>query len=136
MDRNNAIACYVMIELETPGLIEVYRNVFNNTGDFAGCVWYPMHCLDTALDGCTPTEILAHVADMFSVDDDYFHISRKGILISADEDEIYRHYERYEDELIDYLQAEKWGHTGDTLLDSIIESPDNAEFNSNYERIR
>lgn len=132
MTRNEAIACYVGVELETSGLVDVYQHLNDWDGSFPECVVYHMWELDTILGNMLPSEILGRTADYFSIDDDYFYITDKGIITSANEDEVYRHLAKYEDELVAYLQAEEYGHTGNNVLDAIIDADENTHFDSEY----
>lgn len=132
MRRNLAIACYIGVELETPELIKVFRNVNKFNSDFKECVWYPMHYFKTALSNMEPSKILSRTLFDFSLNDDYFHIMENGKIWSANEEEVSWYLCRHKDALIKYLQGEEYGHTDNPVLDRIINADEIDMFNENY----
>lgn len=81
-----------------------------------------------------PTEVLSRVAEnAFSIRDDYFHIvTDTGKIVSANEDEVAKYLSPYVNELVEYLESEPYGHTGDEVLDRIIDSDTGTLFDDEF----
>ena len=133
MNREQAIRDYVeSLRAQDINNLADYVSAFTN--QFTEVEWYPMDYFNEMYGGMPPFDI-AEMVSMgdFNPDNDWFRYG--NYLESTDDatmkDDVYA----WADDLIDYFVAPgEEIFTGDSVLDRMINAPENAMFNDNYER--
>lgn len=135
LTRNEAIEQYVG-EMNGIELMELVRNLCGWDGSFDDCEWFDMCDFDEICNAYSPSELASMMFyGRFNPNDDYFTFDGYGNLTSGDCDEMARDIGYSVPDIIEYLQDEQEGHTGDGTLDDIIDSDSYSGFNDHYELI-
>lgn len=133
--RDEAIESYVN-QMEGIELMELVRNLSGWDGRFSDEEWFDMCDFDEICNAFSPSELARMMFyGQFNPNDDYFTFDGYGNLTSGDCDEMARDIGCSVPDIIEYLQDEEEGHTGDETLDDIIEARKYDGFNDDYELI-
>ena len=134
MTKEQAVKNYVE-NMETSELRSVVFDIYCYNGELDWLVWEDMDCLDEILGGYTPTEIAQTIYyGDFRICDDYFQFNGYGNLVSCNGYSWDKQLGEYTEDIVDALMRFD-GIASDDTLQNIIDSPDEAIFNSDYECI-
>lgn len=134
MNKEQAIEKYVD-EMSVQDLRNLVYDVNCYDGQLNWLVWEDMDCLDEFLGSFTPTEIaqMIYYGD-FRICDNYFQFNGYGNLVSCNGYDWDKQLGEYTDDIVDALMRFD-GYISDDTLQDIVESPDDAIFNLDYELI-
>lgn len=134
MTKEQAIKKYIN-EMEVLDLRDVVISVNCYDGGFDWLAWEDLDNLDDVLCDMSPTKIIDLILNGdFRNTDDYFRFDGYGNLETCSEFEMKDELNESRDEIAEYLcdfQGDLW----DDTLQNIIDSPDEAMFNEEYQRI-
>lgn len=132
--KENAIKNYVH-GIATNKLRNIAYDINSYDGRLDWLVWEDMEFLDEFLNGYTPTRIaqMIYYGD-FRICDEYFQFNGYGNLVSCNGYDWDKQLGEYTEDIVDALMQFD-GDVSDDTLQNIIDSPDEAIFNSDYERI-
>lgn len=134
MTKEQAITKYIN-EMDIQDLRSIVYDVYYYDGQLDWLVWEDMDNLDEFLDGYTPTQIaqMIYYGD-FRICDEYFQFNGYENLASCNGYDWDKQLGEYTEDIVDALMQFD-GDVSDDTLQNIIDSPDEAIFNSDYERI-
>lgn len=134
MTKENAIQQYVR-EMNVNDLKTIVIDVNAYDGQLDWLTWEDMENFDELMDSCPPTEIAQRIYyGDFRICDEYFRFNGYGNLVSCNGYDWDKQLGEYTEDIVDALMQFD-GDVSDDTLQNIIDSPDEAIFNSDYERI-
>lgn len=136
--KDEAIETYVM-GMDDNDLMNLVSYINSYDGSFSNCVWYDMELLDEFLSEKTPTEILNMAwfgsKSGFNPNRDYFKFDAYENLVSGYDVDVVADIKDNLSDIIEHLQNDCYGDTGDFILDDIVRADDDAMFNDDFEEI-
>lgn len=134
MTKEQAIKNYVQ-EMATNDLRSIAYCINSYNGRIDWLVWEDMEEFDEFLSGYTPTQIaqMIYYGD-FRICDEYFQFNGYGNLVSCNGYDWDKQLGEYTEDIVDALMQFD-GDVSDDTLQNIIDSPDDAIFDEDYERI-
>lgn len=134
MTKEQAIRKYVD-EMDVQDLSGLVQDVYHYDGQLDWLIWEDMVYLDEFLDGYTPTQIalMIHFGD-FNPNHEYFRFNAYENLESCYGVDWDKQLDEYRDDIADALLNFDGG-VEDDLLQYLIDAPDDAIFDENFEEV-
>lgn len=134
MTKEEAIRKYVD-EMDVEDLSGLVQDVNGYDGQLEWLVWEDMGLLDEFLDGYTPTQIalMIHFGD-FNPNHEYFRFNAYRNLESCYGDDWDKQLDESRGDIADVLLNFD-GDVSDSLLQYLVDAPDDATFDENFEEV-
>lgn len=133
--RKQAIAEFVHNNTGLVGLLNICKSLYKYDGVFGEYVWLRQEEFDNAVRNWTASDIIRATPAKALMRMDFIHINEtdrlfSGATVTALCD--YFRNERVENKVIDYLVNCAHGHTGDEILDGIVNSTADTMFDDSF----
>lgn len=134
MTKEQAIKTYIE-NVTTSELVNIVYDVYSYDGELEWLVWEDMENLDELLGDYTPSEIarMIYYGD-FKPCDEFFQFNGYGNLVSCNGYDWDKQLRKYTEDMVDALLRFDGSVSYGTLQD-IIDAPNDALFNEDYELI-
>lgn len=132
--RKQAIAEFVHNNTCLTSLMGIINSLYKNDGVFQKYVWYNEREFNDAVKDWSALDIIKATPCRRFAEMEFFHISEDRIFSGANYMGLsnYMRNEHVERQVIDYLVQCTHGHTGDDILDGIVNSSNDTRFDDSF----
>lgn len=133
--RKQAIAEFVHNNTCITSMIDICKSLYKYDGVFGEYVWLRQDEFDDAVRNWTASDIIRATPAKRLIEMDFFHINEADRLFSGATYTALCDYfrnEHVEDKVIDYLVNCEHGHTGDEILDGIVNATSDTMFDDSF----
>ena len=134
MNRKTAIDKYVH-SLEGYEVYNILDAISNYDCTFDDFVWFPIEDFDKVTENLTHTQLMRCEGAYFNICCPWFRFNSIGELESANTEDICAEALDAVPDLVYYCVQQAIGHTGDSILDDLINAYSDDEFDEFYNRI-